>query len=108
MELDPWHVIGLLSTALGGMASWTWMAEVKHREAHATKLLAHGDRITRLEANMLTRDQLKSDLRDMEQRLMDALTGMDRHQTAAVARVEAIANKAHERADELRRDISGA
>jgi len=108
MELDPWHVIGLLSTALGGMASWTWMAEVKHREAHATKLLDHSDRLTRLEANMLTRDQLKAELREVEHRIMEAITGMDRHQTAQTARVEAIAIKAHERADELRRDISGA
>jgi len=93
---------------LAGALVYVGKAQVARIEDHSKMLADHSDRLTRTEERMLTREALKSELGDFEKRLTDAITGMDRHHTANVARVEAIANKAHERADELRRDISGA
>ncbi len=93
---------------LAGALVYVGKAQVARIEDHGKMLADHSDRLTRTEERMLTREALKSELGEVEKRITDAITGMDRHHTGTAARIEALAQEAHRKADELRRDISGA
>lgn len=106
--IDPWQITTGALTMLAGALIYVGRSQVAQIEAH-TKLLAdHSDRLTRAEERMLTFPQFKAEIAEVEKRITDAITGMDRHHSAAAARIEALAQEAHRKADELRRDISGA
>lgn len=106
--IDPWQITTGALTMLAGALIYVGKAQVAQIEAHTKQLADHGDRLTRAEERMLTFPQFKAEIGEVEKRITDAITGMDRHHTAAIARVEQVALEAHRKADELRRDISGA
>jgi len=106
--IDPWQITTGALAMLAGALVYVGKAQVALIEAHTKQLADHSDRITRAEERMLTFPEFKAEISEVEKRITDAITGMDRHHTATAARIEAIAQEAHRKADELRRDISGA
>jgi hypothetical protein len=93
---------------LAGALVWVGKAQVAQIEGHTKILADHSDRLARAEERILTYPQFKAELTEFEKRITDAITGMDRHHTASATRIEGLALDAQRKAEELRRDISGA
>lgn len=97
--VDPWQVTTGLLAMLLGLGSWVAKQHIRRIDRHDDELSDMSRCLTRLEASMLEKD----DLRSMEARMMGTLTAQHATIMERVARVEKTADKAHERIDVIAR-----
>ena len=99
MALDPWQVTTGALALLLGLGSFVAKQHIKRIDRHDAEIGDLGRTLTRLEASMLQKD----DLRSMEARMMAALTAQHTAIVERQSRTEKSVDKAHERIDVLAR-----